>query len=287
MKSIALFNPKSGSVPADARDRLLAVLQEAGINGADLIETDPEDCDRQLKSLAEMAPDLFVVWGGDGTIRAALSIVGSITPNLLILPGGTMNLLPRAIHGEKAWDAVLRDVLKGPKRKDLPAGEVNGDRFYCAMLAGAPARFAEARESIRRGELAKAAAQTGAAIETLKTMHLQATYGDSYSFGGTQLPTSSFVGAIIGSLTRAGEGMEVASLANPTTTGALNVVWTSFFTDWRNAPGVEVAPATSLDIGDEDGGEIPVIADGEHMNPSPRLHVTFVDKASQCLVAAE
>lgn len=287
MKSIVLFNPRSGSVPADAREKLTAVLQEGGIKGADLIETDPENCSKQLKELADMAPDLFVVWGGDGTIRTALSIVGPITPNLLILPGGTMNLLPHAIHGEKAWDVVLRDVLKSPKHMSLSAGEVNGDRFYCAMMAGAPARFAEARESIRRGDLAKAAAQTGAAIEVLKTMHLKATYGDGYSFGDAALPTSSFVGAIIGSLTKAGKGMEVASLANPTTTGAMNVVWTSFFSDWRNAPGVEVAPATSLDIGEEDGGDIPVIADGEHMNPAPRLHVTFVEKASRCLAASE
>lgn len=287
MKSIVLFNPKSGSVPADARAKLTAVLREGGIKGADLIESDHGNCENQLKELADMAPDLFVVWGSDGTIRSALTIVGPITPNLLILPGGTMNLLPRSIHGEKAWDMVLRDVLKGPKLKSLSAGEVNGDRFYCAMMAGAPAYFAEVRESVRRGDLAKAAAQTGAAIEVLKTMHLQATYSDGYSFAGTALPTSSFVGAIIGSLTKAGRGMEVASLANPTTTGAMNVVCTSFFTDWRNAPGVEVAPATLLDIAAEDGGDIPVIADGEHMQPAPHLHVTFVENASRCLTGSE
>jgi diacylglycerol kinase family enzyme len=286
MKSIALFNPKAGSVPADARVKLTAVLNQAGVNGADLIETDPENCVGQLKSLAAMQPDLFIVWGGDGTIRAALSIVGPITPNLLILPGGTMNLLPRSIHGEKPWDVILREVLNAPKLMSVSGGEANGNRFYCAMLAGAPAHFADARESIRRGDLAKAAAQTGTAIETLKTMHLEASYSDGYSFADTRLPTSSFVGAIIGTLTKAGKGMEVASLANPTATGALNVVWTSFFTDWRNAPGVEVAPADSLDIGAEDGRDIPVIADGEHMEPAPRIHVAFVEKASQCLAAA-
>lgn len=287
MKSFALFNPKAGSVPNDARDRLTSVLHQAGINGAELVETDPDNCIAQLKTLAQTAPDLFIVWGGDGTIRAALSIVGPVTPNLLILPGGTMNLLSRSIHGEKSWDVILQEVLKGPKLRSLSAGEANGNRFYCAMLAGAPAQFAEARESIRRGDLAKAAAQTGTAIETLKTMHLEASYGDTYSFKDTRLPTSSFVGAIIGTLTKAGKGMEVASLANPTATGALNVVWTSFFTDWRNAPGVEVAPATSLDIGADDGADIPVIADGEHLEPAPRIHVTFVEKASQCLAAAE
>lgn len=287
MKSIALFNPKSGSVPADAREKLLAVLQEAGINGAELIETDPTDCDAQLKRLAEMAPDLFIVWGGDGTIRTALTTVGPITPNLLLLPGGTMNLLPHAIHGEKTWDAVLRDVLKTPKRRDLPAGEANGERFYCAMLAGAPAHFAEVRESLRRGEIVKAAAATSSAIEVLKNMHLEASYRDGYAFTDSRLPTSSVVGAIIGSLTKSGHGMEVASLANPTATGALNVVWTSFFTDWRNAPGVEVAPATSLDIGSDEGQDIPIIADGEPVESASRVRVTFVEKASQCLAAAE
>jgi diacylglycerol kinase family enzyme len=198
-----------------------------------------------------------------------------------------MNLLPRAIHGEKAWDMVLRDVLKDPEIRSLSAGEVNGDRFYCAMMAGAPAYFAEARESIRRGDLAKAAAQTGTAIEVLNTMHLHATYGDGDSFVGTALPISSFVGATIGSLTKAGKGMEVASLVNPTTTGAMNVVWTSFFTDWRNAPGVKVAPATSLDIAAEGGGDIQVIADGEHLRSAPHLHASFVEYASRCLAASE
>jgi diacylglycerol kinase family enzyme len=286
MKSIALFNPKSGSVPADARERLTAVLEEAGVKGAELIETDPTDCDGQLRKLAETAPDLFVVWGGDGTIRAALSLVGPSTPNLVLLPGGTMNLLPRAIHGEKPWDAVLRDVLAAPKRTDLSAGEVNGQRFYCAMLAGAPAHFAEVRESLRRGEIVKAAAATTSAIEVLKSMHLEASYKDGYAFTDARLPTSSVVGALVGSLTKAGEGMEVASLANPTATGALNVVWTSFFTDWRNAPGVEVAPATSLTISGGDGQDIPIIADGEPVDAAPHVTVSFIERASQCLKAA-
>jgi diacylglycerol kinase family enzyme len=70
-----------------------------------------------------------------------------------------MNLLPNTVHGQKGWEEVLRDVIRSPRRKSLPAGEVNGQKFYCAMLAGAPARFAEARESLRRGDLGKAATE--------------------------------------------------------------------------------------------------------------------------------
>lgn len=286
MKTIALFNPKAGSVPADAHDRLTEVLQSVGHGGADLIEVDTSDPETQLRELAQQSPDLFIVWGGDGTLRAALTTVGLATPNLLLLPGGTMNLLPHILHGQKPWDEVLRAVIKSPRRHTLPAGDVNGQRFYCAMLAGAPAQFAEARESLRRGDLGKAAAEAGTALDTLNNLHLNARYTNGDSFADERLPTTSVIGAVIGALTKAGAGMEVAALTNPTTGSALNVLWTSFFTDWRNANDVEVAPATSLEIASEDGEEIPVIADGEAAKSDSRVRVDFVENGGQCLVAA-
>lgn len=285
MKTIALFNPASGSVPADGGEKLRIVLEGAGVRGAEIIQADPSDCLGQLKSLAAQEPDMFVVWGGDGTLKAALETVGQATPNLVLLPGGTMNLLPRQIHGEKTWEQIITDVVAAPKRKMLSAGKVNGELFFCAMLAGAPARFAEARESLRRGDLVKAATEARAAIDTLNTLALTASFDGGYSFEGGRLPTTSIIGAVVGALTKTGKGMEVVALADPTTTGALNVVWTSFFTDWRSAPGVTIVPAGSLEIGNEDGGDIPVIVDGEPMEAGPRVRVSFVEEAAQCLTA--
>lgn len=286
MKTIALYNPRAGSVPDDARDRLNAVLAEAGHSGAELVEADGGDQEAQLRSIAAMQPELFIVWGGDGTLRAALSTVGQVTSNLLLLPGGTMNLLPRTLHGDKPWEDVLRGVLNSPRRKQLPAGEVNGHQFYCAMLAGAPARFAEARESLRRGDLGRAAGEARVALDTLSSLHLEAQYSDGYAFAEGKLPTTSVIGAVIGPLTRAGTGMEVAALANPTAGGALNVVWTSFFTDWRNAPGVEIAEASSLEIASRDDEDIPVIADGEAAEGGSHVSVRYQPDAATCLVAA-
>ncbi len=286
MKTIALFNPASGSVSADGGERLKVELEKSGIRGADIIQTDSNDFVGQLKSVAAQNPDLFVVWGGDGTLKGALETVGQISPNLLLLPGGTMNLLPRSIHGEKPWEQIIADVLVAPKRKMLPAGKANDELFFCAMMAGAPARFAEARESLRKGDLVKAAAEARVAIDTLNTLHLDARYGDGYSFGGGQLPTTSVIGAVVGSLTKEGKGMEVAALASPTTGGALNVLWTSFFSDWRTAPGVTAVQANSLEIGSDEGGDIPVIADGEHIEAGPTVRVSFIEEAAQCLTAA-
>jgi diacylglycerol kinase family enzyme len=282
MKTIALYNPASGSVTADGGDKLRAALEEAGVRGADLVELDRDDCERQLKQLAGANPDLFVVWGGDGTLRAALTVVGQ-TPNLLLLPGGTMNLLSKSIHGDKTWDAILKEVLAGPRRKVIPAGTANNEHFYCAMLAGAPARLAEAREALRRGELVKAATEARAALETLGNLNLEARYRDGYTFERASLPPTSIIGVLVGPMARDSE-MEVAALSAPTTGAALNVIWSSFVSDWRSAPNLTIVPARSLVIESGDG-DIPAIIDGEAIEVGDIVHVSYVKEAAQCLTA--
>jgi diacylglycerol kinase family enzyme len=283
MKTVALFNPAAGSVAVDGEAALRDALKAAGVHGADMVQLDRDSCEQQLRDLAAGKPDLFIVWGGDGTLRSALNTLGQTTPNLLLLPGGTMNLLCRNIHGEKPWNTILADVLASPKRRSLPAGKVNGELFYCAMLAGAPARFAEAREALRRGELVKAAAETRAALETLGTLQLAASYRDSYSFVDSRLPPTSIIAVLVGPVARDHE-MEVAALSEPSAGGALNVIWSSFVSDWRSAPGVTIAPARSLVIESGDGA-IPLIVDGEAIDAGRTATVRFVKEAVQCLTA--
>jgi diacylglycerol kinase family enzyme len=285
MKTIALVNPAAGGVTPDGAHRMHAALEGAGVRGADVVEIDRDNCEMQLRDLAAQSPDLFVVWGGDGTLRSALGTVGKVTPNLLLLPGGTMNLLTRSIHGDKPWDSILQEVLDEPRRIRLPAGRINDEQFYCAMLAGAPAKMAEAREAIRRGELVKAAAGARAALDTLQSLHLDAVYRDGYSFGGGRLPATSVIGVLVGALAKDAP-MEIAALTEPTATAALNVVWSSFTSDWRNAPGVKVVPATSLELTCEEGEDIPVIIDGETIQAGDRLYVEYVKEAAECLTAA-
>ncbi len=282
MKTIALYNPAAGSVSTDGGDKLRAALEEAGVREPELVELDREDCSNQLTRLAAAAPDLLVVWGGDGTLRSALTLVGQ-TPNLLLLPGGTMNLLTKSIHGDKPWDVILKEVLASPKRTVIPAGKANDEQFFCALLAGAPARLAEAREALRRGELVKAAVEARAALDTLNNLNLEARYRDGYSFERATLPLTSTIGVLVGPLARDAE-MEVAALSEPTPGAALSIIWSSFMSDWRSAANVTVVPARSLVI--ESGeGHIPVIIDGEAIEVGDTLRVSYVKEAAQCLTA--
>ena len=44
--------------------------------------------------------------------------------------------------------------------------------------------------------------------------------------------------------------------------------------------------ASKLEIGSDEGGDIPVIADGEHIEAGPTVRVSFIEEAAQCLTAA-
>src|SRR5579871_3662472 len=254
MKTFALVNPASGSISADGPSQMREALANLGLSHAEVV---PADCTRvteQMIDIAKQDPDLFIVWGGDGTLRTALGLVGKKTPNLLLLPGGTMNLLTKSIHGDKTWGDILKEVATSRKHVILPAGQLRDETFYCAMLAGAPARFAEARESLRRGELVNVLAGARAALDTLSNMHLNARYGEGYRFADERLPPTSVIGALVGPLVKEHK-MEVAALSDPSAVGVLNVVWASFLSDWRSAPGIKLAPAETLVIESEEGDD--------------------------------
>ena len=285
MKTYALINPAAGGVTADGEAKLRQALDAVGLGDAVIETLDHANSAAQINAIAETAPDLFIVWGGDGTLRSALALVGQKTPNLLLLPGGTMNLLTKSIHGDHPWSQILAATIKGPRQKMIPAGDLNGERFYCAMLAGAPARFAEARESLRRGEIANVVTGAREALEALQPIHLTARVGEGYQCADDRLPVTSFIGAMVGPLVKNGR-MEISALTDTTTTGALSVMWTSFLSDWRAAPGVKVIESDTLIIDSEEDDAIPVILDGETIDAGNRVEVKFIEEAAQCLTAA-
>jgi diacylglycerol kinase family enzyme len=284
MRTVALINSASGSVGPGGADDLTAALAAAGVRQAEIVELDPPACAEQMVDLAARDVDLVVVWGGDGTLRTALATFADKTPNLLLLPGGTMNILSRSLHGDGDWREVLARTLAGPKRTRIDAGRANGEPFYVALMAGAPARFAEARESLRRGEVGRVLTEARTALEALSAGRLSARVREAFSFAGEELPSTSVLAALVGPMAR-GADFEVVTLEEASPMAALKALWSSVRDDWRNAPGVRTIPALSLVIESEDEEPIPVIVDGEALDLGPRVEVQLQKDAAQCLIA--
>ena len=141
-------NPLSGGVGPDVREKVGAILAEAGVTAR--VETpDFADLNSCIRGAIDRHPDLLVIIAGDGTARCAAEMAGLDGPLVAPLPGGTMNMLPRALYGDRDWATALKDTLRDGRIRPVSGGEVGGHRFYVGALLGAPALWALAREAVR------------------------------------------------------------------------------------------------------------------------------------------
>src|SRR5688572_27924587 len=149
----ALLNTESGSCDLAAEQALTDCLRAAGVQPERVWCGGGADVEKSLSEAMSEQLDVLIVLGGDGTIRAAAQRVGPDGPLLVPLPGGTMNMLPKTLYGQRSWNDALRDTLASPVLQAVHGGEVCGHRFFVAAIFGEPTRFAEAREALREGDL--------------------------------------------------------------------------------------------------------------------------------------
>jgi diacylglycerol kinase family enzyme len=152
-RALIFFNEKAGSVGAGDGEKLVQAVKAAGIEQFVLLG--PEKMTPKLFARAKEF-DLMIVLGGDGTARAAAELMPRDGPPLMLLPGGTLNVLPRALYGDLAWPAALEAALERGVERRLPAGKANGIPFFVGALFGAPAILARAREAVRERHFATA-----------------------------------------------------------------------------------------------------------------------------------
>lgn len=145
-----IANPASGSVSPAARRRVLAAFA----NFAEVIgETDfPAASMPTAAELDAAGVDTLAVLAGDGTINAAACRYSEWGGALLILPGGTMNLLARALHGDAAAEVIVAAAARA-RRIALPIAATDGHCGFVGVILGPATTWNLARERLRAGRL--------------------------------------------------------------------------------------------------------------------------------------
>lgn len=113
--------------------------------------------------------DLVAVFAGDGTINAALDHLAGWGGEVLILPGGTMNMLYHRLFGELEVAEVLAHLGAGRMHTRRP-GMIRSPlgNAYVDLLVGPGTSWSDVREAMRDVDVASMAAETRAAFaETL------------------------------------------------------------------------------------------------------------------------
>ena len=116
-------------------------------------------------ALDEAGISCLAVFTGDGTLNAAITKLYGWSGSILVLPGGTMNLLSRRMHGEAEAAEILDRIADGAFRKVRPqVARCDAGDALAGLLSGPGTAWASVREAMRDLDLGALAAETGEAL---------------------------------------------------------------------------------------------------------------------------
>lgn len=162
-----LCNVRSGSHDPAVRAAIEAACRDAAAPLAATFEL-PEGEIPDVANLRERDIDLLLVWTGDGTINAAARSAAGWDGAILPLPGGTLNLLSKALHGDRPAPDILIDALAGKgSRRPIPTIRSAGGEAFITIVAGPATQWAEVRETMRQQGLLEAGLSAPDALEAM------------------------------------------------------------------------------------------------------------------------
>ncbi|WP_454718378.1 diacylglycerol/lipid kinase family protein [Caulobacter segnis] len=280
MKRIdVIANTASGSVGPDAPQIAERLLAEYGVSGV-VHAPQPGEIGDCLRSVIDGAPDAVLVLAGDGTARGAAELAGPDGPLIAPLPGGTMNMLPRALYGDRDWQTAMRACLESGEARMISGGEVGGRLFFVAAILGSPALWATAREAAREGKAAIAVARARRALRSAFSGRLRFTLDGRPKQKAEAL---TLMCPLVSTALDAEERALEAAAMDPS--GALDIFRLGFNAargQWREDPSVSVGRCRVGKVWAR--GRIPAIFDGEPARLDPEVSIRFRPKAFRALV---
>jgi diacylglycerol kinase family enzyme len=277
-KLVAVLNMGSGSCDETSADLAKAVFVEAGMGHVEIVAVDPASLEAALDAAVAKAK-VLVVLGGDGTIGTAATKCGDKGPLLIPLPGGTMNMLPKALYGNRPWTEALAETLAKPMLQRVSGGEVGGHRFYCAAILGAPSLWADAREAVREGHLLEAAQKAVTAARRSLSDAVDYQFGE---ISGSAEAVAVICPLVSEALDGDEPALEAAALDPTTASGLFGLAFHAAYDGWRNDPSVTCVKATKVVV--EGHGDLPMILDGEKVRAGRMAVVTFLPVAFRAIV---
>jgi diacylglycerol kinase family enzyme len=224
-----------------------------------------------LRAAVDAAPDLLVILAGDGTARVAAELCGPDGPLLAPLPGGTMNMLPRALYGARSWQEALAVALDCGVERPLGGGEADGRPFLVAALLGSPALWGPAREAARYRDPVAAFARARRALRRAFSGRLRYVIDEAPRAKAEALV---FMCPHISRVMESDEpALEAAALDVRGALDAFRLGVRALAGDWRADPAVEVRRCRSARVWAAAG--VPALLDGELVRLRSHARVTY------------
>lgn len=274
-----LINPSARSVPQNADQELENLARQLDMSVNPII-VEPDTLQEQLDAVAAKNDEL-AVWGGDGTVACALSTVGPGT-NILPIPGGTMNLLHKEVHGclpsiRDLLDAYSKGTLAAA---EIPAGRVNDHLFYVGVICGHLAELASVREALRKGQPITAMSE----LFSSNSFDLSNKLAARGQYQGVQNVDRDEIVALAAFIRSDHSApLEIGALNSDTVFDMTTTALEALLDGWENASSIDSFHSERLEVS-SDTDEIAVTIDGElHQLRSPLVVTQETDRNAQVL----
>jgi diacylglycerol kinase family enzyme len=283
LKVGAIVNTSSGSCDSESEQKIFSILTGAGIIEPKVWCGAAKEMERSFAKATGHNLDVLIVLGGDGTIRTAAEACAEKRSYLIPLAGGTMNMLPRALYGDVAWEEALKNTLAAPSLKVLSGGRIAGKQFLVAAIVGAPALLAEPRESVREGNIVDAIEKGSAAFRKMFETKIQ--YLISGEIKGEAEVVALICPLISEQMSESEQALEAAVIDVESATEVIGLATTAAFGKWRDHGNILLTKTKRVNV--ESSDDIPATLDGERVNLGRSAEVDFVANALTVLVPAK
>lgn len=201
--------------------------------------------------------DTVAVFAGDGTVNSLIAGLTGWAGAVLVLPGGTMNLLYRRLHGDNTLDETIAAVAQGMARRHRP-GVIRSRQgvAYAGVLAGPGASWGRVREAMRE------VAVVELAESALKAIH--------ETLGGEMIacaepPLGRPEGYPLVNLTPHDRGIEIDGYVSQTPGEYAEQAWALIRRNFREGPHDRLGMANEVRLASTEGRAFGLLIDGEEV----------------------
>jgi hypothetical protein len=270
-------NEASGSNSKDAIATLEALCAGHGLRIAGR-SAFPADVLPAPADLAAAGAGVVMVYAGDGTINAVISRYAGWSGSVLVMRGGTMNLLYHRLHGEREMEQVLACVAAGRVARVRP-GVVHSahGQALAGLMAGPGTSWCDVREALREGAVVDLAASTVKALE-------QSLAGATIACRQPALGNTAGYPLLM--LTPQDDGIVVEAYHAESAAEYVAQGWALLKRDFRQGPHDDLGVVQRLRFGSSDGAPFGLLIDGEPKETGPETEVSLASCGVDLLATA-
>lgn len=249
-----IVNASSGSNSPAALDELRQCLCDHAIAVQRTIEF-PDDELPTPGQLDEAKVPLAIVYTGDGTLNAAIGALEGWSGAVLVLPGGTMNLLSKRLHGDRQTAQILSAVAQGGALRTCPKLiHCDGGDALAGLLAGPGTRWSNVREAMRQFDVAGI---MEGAVEALAEVS-----GDALVRAAAPL-LGRREGYPLIEMTPGEHGIQLDGFHAETAGEYAAQTWALLRRSFREGPHDRLGVVEAIDVETVDGSPLEILIDGE------------------------